>query len=273
VSHNGGRTWSRSRVPGQVLNVATAPGSVWLLTATKCRSAKAAGVPECRLGLLISRNGGRSWRPSAAPLAARAFAATGAASASLVRAGAGTGYVLGTPGPSAVPLWITRDGGRSWTRRSVPCLRGAQYAELAAARRGVLTVACAGQPSAGFQPKSVARSVTGGRSWTVSVSCPGAGRCASPDLDEGYLGSVAAVSDRTVFLVGDRSSLLVTRDGGRHWTRVRTAGGDTSGGTFEIQFLNGRVGFVLGDSPATEAQTIWRTTDGGIRWSGVVPRR
>jgi hypothetical protein len=126
VSHDGGRTWARSRVPGQVLTVATAPGSTWLLTATKCRSAKPSGVPRCRLELLESRNGVRSWRPSAAPLPARAFAATGAASASLVRAGTGTGYVVGTPGPSAVPLWITRDGGRSWTRRSVPCLRGAQ---------------------------------------------------------------------------------------------------------------------------------------------------
>jgi hypothetical protein len=155
----------------------------------------------------------------------------------------------------------------------VPCLRGALYAELAAAPRGVLTVVCADQPGAGLQAKSVARSVTGGRTWTVPVSCPGGGRCASPDLDEGYLGQVAAVSDRTVFLVGDRSYLLVSRDGGRLWTRVRTAGGDTSGGTFEIQFLSGRVGFVLGDSPATEAQTIWRTTDGGVRWSGVVPRR
>jgi len=92
-------------------------------------------------------------------------------------------------------------------------------------------------------------------------------------LDFGYLAQIAAVSPRTVFLVGGRSSLLVTTDGGSHWRTVRPPLGDTSGGTSQVIFVNRRDGFALGDDFRNgEAPTIWRTTDGGRRWSGVVPR-
>jgi photosystem II stability/assembly factor-like uncharacterized protein len=40
-----------------------------------------------------------------------------------------------------------------------------------------------------------------------------------------------------------------------------------------VIFVSRRDGFVLGDDARNnETPTIWRTTDGGTRWSGVVPR-
>ena len=87
-------------------------------------------------------------------------------------------------------------------------------------------------------------------------------------LDFGYLGQIAAVSAGTVFLVGDRSSLLVSTDGGASWRAVRPLIGDTSGGTFQVIFVSRRDGFVLGDN---DVPAIWRTLDGGARWSRVYP--
>jgi photosystem II stability/assembly factor-like uncharacterized protein len=91
-------------------------------------------------------------------------------------------------------------------------------------------------------------------------------------LDFGYLGQIAAVSAGTAFLVGDRSSLLVTTDGGAHWRAVRPLIGDTGGGTSGVIFVNPRDGFVLGDDLRdNERPTIWRTFDGGAHWSRVFP--
>ena len=109
----------------------------------------------------------------------------------------------------------------------------------------------------------------------MRVSCPPARFICrrAGALDFGYLGQLAAVSASTGFLVGGRSSLLVTTDGGSRWRAVRPFIGDTSGGTSQVIFVNRRDEFVLGDDSWNgEAPTIWRTTDGGIRWSGMVPR-
>jgi photosystem II stability/assembly factor-like uncharacterized protein len=102
-------------------------------------------------------------------------------------------------------------------------------------------------------------------------SHPGCGRGAP--LDFGYLGQIDAVSPGTAFLVGDRSSLLVTTDGGSRWRAIRPLIGDSGGGTFGAIFVNRRDGFVLGDDAGhDEMPAIWRTTDGGTRWSGELPR-
>src|SRR5262249_42320565 len=163
----------------------------------------------------------------------------------------------------------------TWSARQVRCGIAARSVTLAAAPDAALLAVCAGQPGMGFQAKSAAQSVNGGRSWAVHAPCPPAHlicRRAGP-LDFGYLAQIAAVSPGTAFLVGGRSSLLVTTDGGGHWRTVRPPLGDTSGGTSQVIFVNRRDGFALGDDFRNgEAPTIWRTTDGGRRWSGGVPR-
>src|SRR6185312_17506762 len=123
----------------------------------------------------------------------------------------------------------------------------------------------------GFQAKSVGRSGDGGRSWAVYTPCLPVRPYCRP-LDFGYLGQIAAVSAGTVFLVGDRSSLLVTTDGGAHWRAVRPLIGDTSGGTSQVMFVSRRAGFVLGDDERNnDVPTIWRTFDGGAHWARVTP--
>jgi photosystem II stability/assembly factor-like uncharacterized protein len=279
VTHDGGRTWARVHQPGTVLAVATAGRSAWMVRAGCPRHGRA-----CPLRLLQSANGGRTWAvaPAQPPgatvrdVGGQPAQESAAGQTWLLRTGPSSAYVLSGPAGDAAPFWFTGEGGKTWSTGQVRCGQvGAISATLTAAPDGTLLAVCAGQPGAGFQAKSAARSTDGGGSWTVHTPCPVSHmtcRRGMP-LDFGYLGQIAAVSTGTAFLAGDRSSLLVTTDGGGHWRTVRPLIGDTGGGTSQVIFVSHRDGFVLGDdSRNNEVPTIWRTTDGGRRWSSVVPR-
>jgi photosystem II stability/assembly factor-like uncharacterized protein len=279
VTHDGGRTWARDHQPGTVLAIATGGRSAWMVRADCPRHGG-----TCPLRLLESADGGRTWAlapaqpPGATVRAVGGQPAQGGAIGQtwLVRTGRSSAYVLSSPVGDVAPMWFTADGGAAWSARQVRCGPiGALSATLAAAPGGTLLAVCAGQPSAGFQEKSAGQSADGGRSWTVHTPCPVSRMTChrGTPLDFGYLGQIGAISAGTGFLVGDRSSLLVTSDGGAHWRAVEPPLGDTGGGTFQVIFVSRRDGFVLGDdSRNNEAPTIWRTTNGGAHWSGVAPR-
>jgi len=224
VTHDGGRTWAAANTLRDVLAVAPLGRSVWLLQA-RCWPVKPAQAQDCPLRMLTSGNEGRTWAPAASqpPASAPGYGGSvpvepAAGRSFLVRTGPQSGYVAAlavTPYP-VVPghqaqgrLWFTANGGRSWSRRATPCT-GMGYA-MSAAPDGELFAVCAGEPGAGQQGKTAERSLDGGRTWTRGESC-GIGRCTDA-LGSGYLGQVAAVDARTVYLVGDRSPLLATHDG------------------------------------------------------------
>lgn len=286
VTHDGGRTWAAASALGDVLAVAPLGRSVWLLQA-RCRPVKPAQAQYCPLRLLISGNGGRTWEPAASQPSASVPGYGGsvpvesaAGRSYLVRTGPKSGYVAAlavTPYP-VVPghqaqgrLWFTADSGRSWSRRATPCT-GMSYA-MSAAPDGALFAVCAGEPGAGEQGKTVEQSLNGGRTWTRGESC-GIGRCGGA-LGSGYLGGIAATGARTVYLVGDRSPLLVTHDGGVTWAVVAAVTAGDDAGTYQVLFFNRRDGLVLGvdDKPPYHPQqpTIWWTHDGGARWTAVHP--
>ncbi len=279
VTHDGGRTWASAREPGTVLAVATAGRSAWMVRADCPRHGR-----TCALRLLESADGGRAWAASPAQPPGATVRAVGGQPAQegaagqtwLLRTGRSSAYVLSGPANGNAPFWFTGDGGNTWSRGQVRCGRiGAISVTVSAAPDGTLLAVCAGQPSAGFQAKSAGRSADGGHSWVMRTPCP-VSRMAchrGMPLDFGYLAQLDAVSPGTAFLAGDRSSLLVTADGGRRWRTVRPLIGDGSGGTSQVIFVSPRDGFALGEGARTgELPAIWRTTDGGTRWSFAVPR-
>jgi photosystem II stability/assembly factor-like uncharacterized protein len=88
----------------------------------------------------------------------------------------------------------------------------------------------------------------------------------------GYLGEIDAVSSSTVYLVGGRSALEVSRDGGIRWSAVPPGMGSTAGGTTQVIFFSPKKGVVLGDGDQeNERSTLWSTSDGGAHWRTRVP--
>jgi photosystem II stability/assembly factor-like uncharacterized protein len=282
VTHDSGTTWTQSNQPGAVLSVEALGMSIWMVES---------GCPQmstaltCPLRLLESTDGGRTWSSSSsAPGDATSNPSSDEEGALgqtwLVRMSQSTAYLLSNPvtNPTgqadSAPLWFTTNGGASWSNLSVPCGIDSLSAVLSAAPDGTLLAVCAGQPSAGSQIKSALRSTNGGVTWTVQSSCPlnGPPSCTTDPLNSGYLGGIDALSSDTVFLFGDRSSLLVSRDGGVHWQAVQPLIGDTSDGTLQATFFDTSDGVVLGyNGQNNDVPTLWSTDDGGAHWIAVVP--
>ncbi len=281
VTHNGGKTWSRNTQPGAVLSVEALGSSVWMVQA-RCPTST---VRACPLQLLESNDGGRTWSSSAAPASALSNPYVDEAQGQtwLVRINQSSAYLLSNPvtnpegDADQAPLWFTADSGRSWFTRSIPCKIDGQSVVLSAAPDGTLIAVCAGEPGAGEQMKSVLRSFNSGITWTVESYCPLIGSaaeasCASETLNSGYLSEIDVVSANTVYLVGNRSALLVSRDGGASWQVVPSIG-DTSDGTQRVIFFNGLAGLVFGFDPnKSDLPTLWVTRDGGTKWTAVVPQ-
>jgi hypothetical protein len=281
TSQDGGRAWHRARPGGAVLDVAARGRSAWALVA-RCHG-RGQRTTQCPVRLVVSADGGRTWRPARhqpAGATVPGYGRQAAGSAEVIRTRAAA-YVLTEPAPSGRPagarIWVSRDGGRAWSRHPVPCQLEGLSAALAVTPGGTIFVACAGQPGAGAQAKSLAWSATGGRTWTVHRPCRTGAGMGCPPLSAGYLGQIAAPAGRTVFLTGPRGSLLVTRDGGRAWHLVRPLIGDDGGGTGQVEFFGrpGRdatAGLVFGyDGRRNERPAIWHTADGGARWTVVYP--
>lgn len=266
VSHDNAKTWTRSPQSGLVLDVKAIGRSIWIVVST-CTHAETVSGSPCPAHLRASNNGGRTWESLVSPKGNSGGISYGAHGQSyLLRISRSSAYLMLAPphlittgDPSVVPLWFTSTGGRSWSSRQVPCHIGALSAVLSAAPNGTLMAVCASGPSAGSQIKSVLNSSDGGRTWNLKTDS---------NIDIGYLGAVDLVTSQEAFLVGARSSLLVTHDGGTLWKPVQPLLGGSDGGTSEVVFFNFDHGIVLGnDENNNEKLTLWNTADGGKHWT------
>jgi photosystem II stability/assembly factor-like uncharacterized protein len=172
-------------------------------------------------------------------------------------------------------VWFTADGGGTWSPREVPCGISALSVSLSVAPDGSLTGVCGGEPGAGNQIKSTVHSADGGLTWAVHLTCgsPSLACSSYPSSNPstgGYVDQIDALSDSVAFLVGERNSVQVTRDGGVSWDPVQPTIGDTAGGPNQLVFFNSSNGVVFGSSSGN-GPTIWSTSDGGAHWSSVTP--
>jgi len=278
VTHDSGASWAQVPEPGPVLSVEALGTSVWM--AVSGCPLTPGQVEQCPVRLLQSNDGGRTWATANVPSGAGISDNTaGGGQTWLLRVSTNVAYLATLPALSvgattlAAPLWYTSDGGVTWDARSVPCM-GVWSVALSSAPDGTLFAVCAWEPGAGLQLKSVLRSSDDGQTWTTMLACgnteTGLPSCADNPLSAGYLDEIDAVSDSTVFLVGARSSLMVSHNAGASWAPIRPLIGDDSGGTSQVVFFNQTDGVVVGNG-SDEALTIWATADGGTTWTSVVP--
>ena len=270
-SHDGGASWKAVRLGGTVVALTPSGRSVWVLRESGCPR----GNERCTLTLLVSADGGRSWRPAVhQPPERRLWPGLGAGGAltSLLRSSATAASIVLPParGSSAARVEQTVDGGVRWTTGTAPCLAAAWVIDYSVATTGARWIACAGEPGAGEQLKTFARSFDGGRTWRAGSTCMIGTRCERGMPLGGYLGELAAISAKTAFYVGERSSLTATRDGGRSWTAEPGFSGDASG-TAEVTFAGADDGWAIDEGFGGHA-VLWRTRDGGTRWTRLKTR-
>jgi photosystem II stability/assembly factor-like uncharacterized protein len=272
VSHNNGSSWTTDKQPGNVLTVSAVGKSVWMAESI-CSTPTAA---TCSLHLESSSDGGSSWQDLTLPSRLSVENIPDMPVAVLVRTGALTGYV-GVADPASTtttPLYYTSNGGSSWVNRTIGC--GGQTVAMSAAPDGTLLAVCGAAPVTGNQAKSSVISTDGGENWTTQFICSGKQTplppCALSFFFNGYLGSIVAVSASTAFMVGVRTALEETTDGGKSWAPVTPPLVGSTDGTWRVTFCNATDGIVVGNSvTAPPAPTIWSTSNGGTTWTATVP--
>jgi photosystem II stability/assembly factor-like uncharacterized protein len=296
VTHNSGRTWSTvsyltvgppESSPTQTVSVEAVDRSVWML------QAGCASVTEgsCSETLEESSDGGRTWTPSPSlppgvEFPNRNEAGVNTGPTWMVRTGVSSAYLMLPPVQqqtagmiNAAPLFFTDDGGQTWTDRSVPCGIDGFSAVLAAAPDGALLAVCTGQPSAGFQMKSVLQSTNGGVTWKAQFLCQPSStgptpECVSEAQNYGDGTGVEAVTADHAYLFGPRGSLLVTHDAGATWQSDPSGIGNAAGEVNQVVFFNASEGIAVAPIETSRWWTtaIWTTSDGGVHWTSHSPR-
>jgi hypothetical protein len=255
ATHDGGVSWHQVSMPGLAVQDLAAAGGRVLAVLSRCRPQ---GGGCTGVQVYTSPVATDSWRP--VPGAGGAYR-----SASLVVSG-NTGYVTGVPDPAPSAAVAVQagpaDGSAPWRARPVPCRDsyGSFGAWLAASPGGTLVIACANQPSAGWQPKRAYTSADGGQSWQ---------RLPDP-ASLGYLGGVSITPAGTIFVSGPRSDVWAFRDGGRGWQDVlRDRSGAADG--FGAAMTTSTQGFALPQDSSPRG-IIWFTYDDGHTWRPVTVR-
>ena len=219
-------------------------------------------------GMLISRDGGATWRPLSGaagkdamgvalpPDSKTALAAghdvfmrsdDGGQTWSTVRpALPGTdihGFTASATQPNTFYAYVvgfglfkSADGGKSWTAAGQP---PGSTMSLAAARSGAAEMLFASTM------EGMASSVDGGRSWEALKDVPA--------------GSVSAIGE--IVFVADRSTVMAAIDGGRTWQRRSFP---RNAGLIAVAPANTNLVYVV-----TDRREVWRSSDAGTTWSKV----
>lgn len=176
---------------------------------------------------------------------------------------------------NGVGFFITRDGGRRWTRAKVPNLSGDILAELyttASPAPDALVLSftsgtstydrtCPGVTSAAIGAGALAVSVDSGRSWRAA-SLPACRLASSLSFLSPEVGFALAHESPT------RQAIYQTTDGARNWHRRGTIPlGNSNGSIAFASRLDGWAVRFTSGLGASGRGTLYRTTDGGRSWT------
>jgi photosystem II stability/assembly factor-like uncharacterized protein len=238
ATHDGARTWRRIAL-GTVLAFATGGGYAYAETA-RC------SLQRCtRYRFERSPVSADAWTARAPPFSSDGTIVDLAAHGSYV-------WLLGARARDDL-LAHSRDGGRSFVTGPGPCVAGLG-GELSPVSARVVWAVCPTGMLAGAW-----RSTDGGLTFRHVTTPPLANAAV-----------LAPASRNTAVLArnGAGSRLLRTTDGGADWRAASTPGPFVS--VSWMGFTDARVGAALVQTKPG-VQVLWRTSDGGARWSTVRP--
>ena len=234
-------------------------GVVWIDTAGTENAWALTQGPRERRQLLRSKDGGRTWKSvSRDPLIAPSFADSS------------DGLAMYGGGPQSKRLVITHDGGKSWSRAGTPCSdRLGDGSAVAGAMVAMATTTdalavCVGEGSTGLQPKEIARTEDGARTWetvTDDTSCNGsAGICRV-----GFAHAITVDSSGAGALTVGGYPAYLTWDWGRTWSHRRTGRWPGFATTLRAQPVSRSAVFALVFGGRSEYRLIF-TDDRGKHW-------
>jgi len=255
VTTNGGRTWVPEQGP-QVVALEIAGLSVIRISSSH------GGCPgPCDLVVEEAPLGSSSWKELyTIPI--------GASRVQLVRQGPNDVYVAVFRNPAGgaedeqTTLFISHDGGATWSERADPCgYSGSAENDteaMSAAPDDVIAVLCSSRFGG---PDFVDISSDGGKTFGSTTSLPG---------NVGFQ-LIAVTNAENIFVAtgpngGGQQVLEASHDAGRHWNQAASDTGQAGG------YVSPTVGFLGFESPDVgrwigSPTDIWTTTDGGATWS------
>jgi len=193
ASLDGGRSWtaltSCPALATGIERLAVSSGAIYVLP-----------VEEERFGLLRSRDGGGTWQSVLGNQPGTPFLLLDVA---VDPASPSTVWAVGGPLEGDVTLWVSRDGGSVWRRRSAPPF----LPRLAVGPDAVYV----------FDGVWVARSLDGGWTWSLVLGLP------ADESPPSRLSFQKGDPSRLTFAVGHR--MFRSEDGGPSWSLLTTPSG------------------------------------------------
>ena len=186
-----------------------------------------------------------------------------------------TGYMLATnQNTHGTRLMRTTDKGLQWSYVPAPInFPGNLGSALDFITPKTGWLLSGGEPSAGYQSKTLYQTRNGGQTWQPVTST---GSLSSSSLTQnrllagGYIDGLDFLTPSWGYVPLSRGPILVTHDGGRHftpqWTKTFSPGNAT---ILSLSFLSPATGFILSEYPGLTS--LWRTYNGGASWSSVYP--
>jgi photosystem II stability/assembly factor-like uncharacterized protein len=267
TSHDGGRSWVRVKLPpvrelvlgrGYAYAVTYAPFTpatgLWRAAVGSSRWTRLS-LPADLQHLMVGDNWG-----------GLQLEADGRTLALLQQGETGVGDTAAMVGR----LWMSTDGGTSWSDRPAPCRPpadgGADVISVALGHPDAWLLDCFDNEQSSQEQDTqhhLYGSANGGLSW---VRLPDPTAHNEPDLlaDNGSGHAFLATEGVSDYLVG-------TFDGGLHWHVLIKSGGSFSGWA-DLSFVTTDIGFVVGPADLYDALApghVYRTDDGGRTWQAM----
>ena len=245
TTRDGGSSWTRVSFGGFVAVISRSGNSLWAFVAP-CL----ANPTACSYRLEATTLNGRTFhKVGLLPSSLGNFLPLVVTRLSPERALVAVGQM------GASPAVLTADGGKRWS--SVTACTPSGFVAVAFATTGTadVWVLCLGGGGMSNSMKSLARSIDGGKKWSLI----GADRSLAgpPGPIPSEPGDVFAVPSNTRLWIMTTYRLYGSADGGKRWFWVPGTGSDGAGSFATFSFVNATHGWLLAPGSG-----LWRTTDG-----------